>query len=65
MLTLVSLPTPSDLLASVGAWSSALFTDLLPISALMAGLVVGGLLLGGLIRWIVGGVSRITNNKDY
>jgi len=39
--TLVSLPNPTDFLASIGAWSSPLFTSLTPFIYYAVGITLG------------------------
>lgn len=54
LFNLVSLPEPTDFLASTTEWSSPIFTDLLPFVYLAAGLAVGIGLVALIIHWFGG-----------
>lgn len=50
MLTLATLPNPAEFMVSVGAWSSPLFSDLLPFATFAVGLILGVFLIGFVVR---------------
>lgn len=63
MYALLVIPSSTVLLASTGEYSSGLFTDLLPIVFLGAGLLVGGLLVWFIGDRIVGAVIWLLHGR--
>lgn len=51
MLNLITIPDPTDFLASTTEWSSPIFTEFLPIIYLAVGLAIGIGIVMMIIRW--------------
>jgi hypothetical protein len=51
--TLFTLPAATSTLANVGAYSSSLFSDLLPLAELILGFALPALIVGALIVFII------------
>jgi len=60
MLGLVVVPSASTFLADVSTWSGALFTDLLVVATMSAGLIIGGMILSSLTGAGIKGVKKLT-----
>lgn len=58
MITLVTLPDATTTLANVGAYSSAIFSDLLPVAELILGFALPALIVGALIFFIIRAFQR-------
>jgi len=59
MLTLFTAPSATTTLTQVGTYSSALFTDLLPVIYIGAGFIIGGLLISFVIGRVIAGASKV------
>jgi len=57
---LFPVPTSSELMTSVGSYSTSWFTEFLPVAGLVAGLVIGGLVVAKVIKAAIGGAKKIT-----
>lgn len=57
--SLITVPTSTTVLTDTGTWSSALFTDVLPIALIGAGLLVGGMVASFVLGKIVAGVKKV------
>lgn len=64
MFQFVTLPTSTSLFAEVGAWSSPMFTNLLPLAYLIIGFAVGGLVVSALAYKIPEAISNILHHKS-
>lgn len=60
MLELFTMPSTTDLFASVGTWSGAFFTLLLPMIGIIAGLLIAGLFINKITQVVISGVKKIT-----
>lgn len=58
MLSLATLPNPATFMTDIGAWSSPIFTDLLPFAVFAIGIILGF----AFIRFIINTVSNATDN---
>jgi len=56
MLTLITIPSASTFFAAVADYSGTMFTELLPVIYLIAGLIVGALFAKMLLR---GGLNAV------
>ena len=63
MLTLVSLPSFSDLTSKMSDYSIGIFNEFMPMSLWIVGLVIGALLLLFLSRSILRAFSQITHSE--
>jgi hypothetical protein len=58
-LSFITLPDPTDLIATTTAWSTVFFDNLIPIIAAVAGIIVGVYFVKFLIGKLVGGVKSL------
>jgi len=63
MFSLATMPTSSQFMASIGAWSSPFFNDLLPFAIFAIGILLGALLIYFLIHIVQNVVGKILH-KD-
>lgn len=63
MFTLATLPTSTELMSQIGAYSSPLFSDLLLFAIFAIGFIVGGLLIAFLINIVSGVAERLIRGK--
>jgi len=63
MLSLITLPTPTEVLASSGVWSTAFFTELLNIAYMIIGATVGVLVLTILISVVLRAIGRLRGGR--
>ena len=63
MLSLLTVPVATTTLASVGTWSSAFFTDLLPVALMVVGIAIAGIFVAFLGRSIVRAVRGMTGGR--
>lgn len=59
MLTLFTAPTSTDVWTGVSAYSADTFTNLLPIIYIMAGFIVGGLIVSFVLKSVLAGVGKV------
>jgi hypothetical protein len=57
-VALATLPSSSDFLASIGAWSGDIFTALLPFAIYAIGVILGFFLIRFLVQIISGALHR-------
>jgi len=58
LFNLVSLPTPTNFLASTTEWSSPVFSDFLPFIYLAGGIAVALGIVAMVIHWLAGLFKR-------
>jgi hypothetical protein len=58
-MPLVNIPDAGTLIASAGAYSSPVFSTLLPVGLVGAGLLIGGMLVFAVLSWLMGGISAV------
>ena len=64
MTPLITIPTTTDMLASVGTASTPLFSSLLPIALLGLGFVVAGVVVVFVVNAIWVGVANLTGHGE-
>jgi len=60
MLAFITLPDPTTTFASTTDWSAGMFTNMLPILYIVAGLLIGGMILGKVIGAVIRGAKKAT-----
>lgn len=63
MLAFFTLPGVSDTFASTSAWSIGMFENMLPLLYIVAGLLIGGMVLSKVIGAVVRGVGKALGGK--
>jgi small neutral amino acid transporter SnatA (MarC family) len=56
----ITLPSSSELINSVGQYTGGIFSELLPISLAVAGLIIGALIVRLVGKSVVNAVQRLT-----
>lgn len=57
---LVPIPSASAMMTAIGSSSAPVFNELLPIGLFGIGVIVGGLIVYGLISWVIRGIGAVT-----
>jgi len=62
MLTLfgIQLPTFAEFASSTGEYSSGFFSEMLPFAYFIIGFMIGAILLGMLVRWIISAIKDLS-----
>jgi len=63
MLTFFALPDASATMTGVGEYSGAIFTELLPVLYVVAGLLIGGMIVAKIIGATVKGAKKVVGGK--
>lgn len=59
MLSFFTLPDATSTMTSIGDYSSAIFDELLPVLYIVAGLIIGGLIVSKIISTVIKGASKV------
>lgn len=59
LATLFSVPSATSTLNDVGPWSGEIFSSLFPVIGIVAGLLIGGMLVGAVLSAIVRGAKKV------
>lgn len=60
----IDMPSPAETMASTGEWSTAMFSELWPMAAIVSGFIIAGLLGWFIPHIFVAMVSKIIHKKD-
>lgn len=61
--TLITIPSPTALIASVGSFSSPIFDNLIPIALVLVGIAVGAIIVSGILHAIPSAIARVFNMR--
>lgn len=64
MLSIVTLPSPNDVISSVGSWSSPFFNEFSSFIGIAVGVVVGSLLLVWIIHIFKSGFNSLFSGRS-
>jgi len=59
---IITIPAATTTLSAVAGWSGPLFEFLLPVALIVAGLLIGGAIVGYFVGAIRGGAARVVGS---
>jgi hypothetical protein len=60
MLTWITLPSPTDLVANVGQYTGSIFSELLPVGLAIAGIFIAVLFVRFIAKSVLNAIQRMT-----
>ena len=63
LFTFITAPDPSVAMASTSVWSTEIFSNLLPVLYIVAGLIIGGMILSKIIGALISGAKKVTGSR--